>query len=79
MTMKTACLSFTCLWLHFTGEAFAPVDTGGGFELQSDNYVLVGSSGNVFNFASDANAMFWLNSNLLRSSKQASDYQRITH
>ena len=68
--MKNASLSFTCLWLHFTGEVFAPVDTGSGFELQSDNSVLAGSSGNAFNFASEVNAMFWLNSNLLRSSKQ---------
>lgn len=68
--MKIKVLPFTCIKLHFEGEIFAPVDIGGEWELQSANSVLCGSSGNVYRFTTASNASVWIDSNLIRASKQ---------
>ena len=68
--MKTSVLQFTCLKLHYNGESFAPQNVSGNFELQSVNSVLVGSLGNSFKFKSEDSANTWLDSNLIRASKQ---------
>ncbi len=68
--MKTQVLPFTCIKRHFEGEIFAPVENGGQFELQSIFSVLIGSNGNAYRFKNEENANVWINSNLIRASKQ---------
>lgn len=68
-------LPFTCIKKHFEGEIFAPVPVGDEFELQSASSVLVGSLGNAYKFKNADNAFYWIESNLIRASKQAMTQQ----
>lgn len=59
----------TTLRLHDDGVVFAPVLVAGKWQLQSaQGHVLSGYRGNPYDFASEANASLWLDSNLLRLS-----------
>lgn len=69
MALKIKVLPFTCLKLHFENEVFLPIEKNGFWQLESINYILVGSNGNEFSFKNEVNAKYWIESNLIRASK----------
>ena len=73
--MKNVVLPFTCLKLHFEGEAFAPVQANNAYELQSALSVLCGIKGNPYGFASAENAQKWLDSTLVKTSQSGETKQ----
>lgn len=71
-------MPFTCIKAHLSGEIFAPLQVGDIFWLASASRVLVGSLGNAFEFKNESNAMYWIESNLIKASKQLlTDYTHI--
>ncbi len=75
--MKNLVLPFTCLKKHFEGEIFAPVFNNNQWQLESALNVLVGQNGNAYGFKTQENANVWINSNLIRASKNTITKQAI--